>query len=302
MSITHKKLPAFGALLAYEAVVRHGSFTAAAREFGVSQAAVSQKVREFEAWLDVYLIERTRPKLVVSEVGITLAERIGGCITDLARAHDQAKLAKQNPNRVTLASTNAFAVYWLSSRIDTFYARHPDIEFSLATSDPEITVSGFHFDIGIVYSPDPPTEYPATELFSSQVVAVASEKYLSDRPAGLGPGQWPHDTLLHLTPDPWMSWQDWLSAVDLPHVEGLHSAYHTTFITLIHAVMAGRGIGLGWRRLVDPLLQNDDIVQLGSYATQPDGAYYLVENPDRSVTNQGAIRMLKDWLLDQARD
>lgn len=301
MSIARTDMPPFSALLAFEAVVRLGSFTAAAREFGVSQAAVSQKVREFEGWLGVKVIAQTRPALVVTEAGLGLADTIRAGVSTMVQALDRAKPTRGNPNRVTLASTNAFAVYWLSSRIDTFYARHPNIELSLSTSDPEITSAALKFDLGVVYAPEPPDGYVATLLFNTDVVAIASPRYLKGRPDGIGPGQWLHDTLLHLTPDPWMAWQDWLPAVGLPPADRLRAAHHSTFITLIHAVTAGQGIGLGWRRLIDPLLKNGDVVKVGPYEAEPKGAYYLIEAPDRSPPRPPAIRILKDWILSQIK-
>ena len=98
-----------------------------------------------------------------------------------------------------------------------------------------------------------------------------------------------------------MAWQDWLSAVGLPQPDHLRTAHYTTFITLIHAVMAAQGLGLGWRRLIDPLLKSGDVVQLGPYAAQPKGAYYLIEAPDRSSPRPRAVSLLKDWILTQSR-
>src|ERR1700730_9161957 len=64
-----RRLPPLNALKSFEAAARHGSFTRAAEELYVTQAAVSQQVKALEAELGLTLFNRERQRLVITEVG-----------------------------------------------------------------------------------------------------------------------------------------------------------------------------------------------------------------------------------------
>ncbi len=297
MPIHHRQLPPFSALLAFEAVARLGSFTAAAKELHVSQAAISQKVRELETWMSADLVVRQRPHPAITEDGLKIADSIRSGVTTITRSLDAAKRRTSRGNRVALAITNTFALYWLGPRIESFYAAHPDIELSLLTSDREITESRIEFDLGVTFATETPQDYAATRLFQTQVIAVASPRYLQSRPAALEPGQWDHDMLLHLSPESWMDWPEWLNTVNLPHDERLRASYHSNYITLMQAALAGRGIALGWRHLVDPILQAGELVKIGSHSATSSGAYHLIWNEPVTETGPNAVTTLRDWFL-----
>lgn len=295
MPITRPNLPSFSTLLAFEAAVRLGSFTAAAREFHVSQAAISQKVRELEDWMGGELIARTRPKLATTADGMKLADSIRSAVTTVTRSVESTRRSLQPQNRVVLAATNTFALYWLGPRIDSFYAANPDTELSLITSDREATDGIADFDLGVTFAPSPPAGFEAIRLFRSEIVAVASPGYLVHRPDGLEPGEWNEDVLLHLTADPWLTWSEWMSAVGLRENDSLRAGYFSTYITLLQAVLAGRGIGLGWRALVDPLLEGGELVQIGARGTNHGSAYYLIWNTAHGDEMAESTRALYGW-------
>ena len=299
MSIAPRDLPPFGTLIALEAVVRLGSFTAAAKELRVSQSAVSQKVRELESWLGRDLIVRSRPHLAITEEGLRVAESVRFGITSISRSLAAARRENKNPNRVILATTNAFALYWLGPRLESFYAAHPEVELNLITSDREVTTAALEFDLGVTFSVEPPPGYFSEVLFETGVVAIASRAYLESRPRHLGPAQWPQDTLLHLTAEPWMPWTTWLDRVNLAVNPDLRAIYHSTFITLIQAVQSGQGMSLGWRVLVDPLMAGGDLCRVGDLSAKPPGAYYLLGRMPLATRALHGIQVLRSWFQNQ---
>lgn len=302
MSITGKNQPPFATLLALEAVARLGSFTAAAVELRVSQAAISQKVRQLEDWTGTELVVRSRPVVRMTDRGLRLAEGIRVAIVSLDQTLAEARKPPSNPNHVTLAATNAFALYWLGPRIQEFYADHPKVEFTLSTTDIEVTEGQFEFDLGVTFAAGPPAGYSHRLLFASDVVAIASPDYLANRPPDVEPAQWRDDTMLHLAPHQGIGWAQWLDETDLPYAGGRLSQHHSTFITLIQAVLAGRGIALGWNRLVDPLLASGEVVRVGRRSTRAKGAYYLISRTPFEAPAPQGMRSLRDWLLGHRVD
>ena len=63
------RLPPLNGVRAFEAAARHRSFTRAAAELSVTQAAVSQQVRRLEDWLSVRLFHRRENSLELTEAG-----------------------------------------------------------------------------------------------------------------------------------------------------------------------------------------------------------------------------------------
>ena len=300
MPIHHRQLPPFGTLLAFEAVARLGSFTAAARELHVSQAAISQKVRELESWMNVDLVLRRRPHLAITEDGLKIADSVRSGVTTITRSLDLARQKVSRRNRVALATTNTFALYWLGPRIESFYTAHPEVELSLITADREVTESQIDFDLGVTFATEPPRGYASGALFHTDVIAVASPGHLKHRPDTAEPAQWEGDMLLHLVPESPLDWPEWLDTVDLPFPQDLRADYYSTYITLIQAVLSGRGIGLGWRQLIDPILKSGDLVQVGDRVATSAGAYYLIWNNPASGSMPEAVLALRDWFMEFA--
>ena len=294
-----RRRPPLRALSVFETAARNGSFLAAAKELHVSQAAISQKVRELEVWIGGELVARRRPVVVVTEGGLKVADSIRSGVTTITRSLDQAKRRSERKTRVSLATTNTFALYWLGARIESFYSAHPDVELSLITSDREATESQDEFDLAVTFAGTAPDGYTSELLFHTDVVAVASPKYVAQRPEGLEPAQWRRDMLLHLSPDRSMDWPEWLGMVDPPQRHQLRASYHSNYITLIQAATAGRGIGLGWRQLIDPLLQSGELAQIGERKATSSGAYYLIRNGPMSYSSEDAVGALTEWFLDR---
>ena len=76
MVIAGGGLPPLNGLVAFEAVARHLSFTAAARDLRVTQAAISQQVKALEAHLGVGLVRRERPVIGLTAEGELLAAAV----------------------------------------------------------------------------------------------------------------------------------------------------------------------------------------------------------------------------------
>ena len=79
------------ALQIFEAAARHQNFTAAGRDLGVTQSAVSRKVAELETILGVQLFRRSGPNLSLTQTGRALADRVSYALRDLQRACAEAK-------------------------------------------------------------------------------------------------------------------------------------------------------------------------------------------------------------------
>jgi len=295
------------AFIALEAVVRHLSFTLASRELKVTQAAVSQQVRALEDYLRVELIVRDRPRIRPTEEALVIANAVRAGIDGIEAAVNSVRHRPQ-PNRISVAATTAFSSYWLMPRLTRFFGEHPDLEVNLLSKDLDIRDSMTGFDIGIVYTNQSRAGFLATRLFGEEVIAVCSAPYRSAHPEMQGAADLLGVHLLHFdSEEPETDWPDWLAAVGVDVRRGAGGAAPTALETGAHfnsyilatqAALEGRGVVLGWRRLIEPQLRRGDLVRAVPEALVPDSGYDVIL-PNR-LKDDPAVKAFRTWLAREA--
>ena len=113
-------------LHAFAAVARTGSFTRAAEELCVTQAAISRAIGRLEMHFSQVLVKRTPHQLILTPAGQALLESVRGPLAAIEDA-SCAMLAKDQRNRLSLSIVPTLASVWLVPRLADFYRRHPDI-------------------------------------------------------------------------------------------------------------------------------------------------------------------------------
>ena len=130
--MSRSQLP-LNALRAFEAAARHASFTHAAEELHVTQAAVSHQVKALEERLGVALFVR-RPR------GLEITGEGAALLPDLRDAFDRMTNAlervgrKANSGTLNVSLVTTFALGWLAPRLHRFQAKHPEIEVRMTTT------------------------------------------------------------------------------------------------------------------------------------------------------------------------
>jgi LysR family glycine cleavage system transcriptional activator len=299
MVIAGGGLPPLNGLVAFEAVARHLSFTAAARDLRVTQAAISQQVKALEAHLGVGLVRRERPVIGLTAEGELLAAAVR---TGIDRIADAVRLVRRTPrpNKLTVATLVAFSSYWLMPRLPSFYATHPEIELRLVAGDGDIDWQGQDVDLGITFAQRPPPGQHTQRLFGDQIVAVARPDYFAGRSPVAQPPDLTRETLLHLdfTTQDWMTWEAWFDRCGVPPSTKLKGPRFNSYILLIQAALEGQGIAMGWRRLVDPLIRRGELIPVTDEAVVPPAAFHL--QIPKHLADERTVVAFKAWLLAQA--
>src|SRR6185312_14030193 len=109
-------LPSVSALAVFESAARLSSFTAAARELGMSQAGVSRHVQQLEQFCGAPLFRRKHRGVTLTKDGERLRETAVIGMNRIA-ATVRAIRGSNATGRVTLATTIAFASLWLMPRL-----------------------------------------------------------------------------------------------------------------------------------------------------------------------------------------
>jgi len=294
-----RKLPPLTALTAFEAAARLASFTRAADELGVTQAAVSRQIHLLEETFGYPLFRRLHRRIELTEHGRLLSSTtttafnlIADTIADLSRDEAGEELA--------ISATMAFSQFWLLPRISSFSKTHPTIKLRIVTQDNAIDVDSGEVDLAIRFGSGAGSNGHAEVLFNDEIFPICSADYAREIGTIEDPGELTRYPLIsNDTIDPtWTGWSEWLAAfgVALPARSlGMRCSFYTE---TIHAALNGHGIALGWRRLVEDLLAQHRLVRVTDKAIVTRNAYFLLL--PRRRTRKKSVDLLIDWLKNEA--
>src|SRR5260221_8409245 len=128
-----RPLPPLNALRAFESAARHLSFTRAADELNVTQAAISHQVKALEERLGVRLFRRLNRALELTKAGETYLPRVTAALDALAEATDIVR-APDDMRRLTVSVLPSFAAKWLMPRLRSLWRSHPDLDVKIVAS------------------------------------------------------------------------------------------------------------------------------------------------------------------------
>lgn len=298
MPNTNKPSP--DSLRIFEAAARHANFTAAARELHSTQSAVSQRMRTLEQQLGLRLFERIHRGVQPTEAGSALLASVQDGFARIDRTIARLQHNQRQP-RLNILTDFAFAAYWLLPHLPDFRRHHPHVDVQIITDQDAADWRGRDIDIAIVFCDDRELRHVPCLLqekvlpvcspgFLERVGSITSIESLSDMP------------LLSLTVDEQQKWLDWPSYFQhhacMPQTASAQLAFNN-YTLLIQAAIAGQGIALGWRGLIDAQRDNHMLVGLPSMHLDTARGYGLIDaRPDSPSTFKTALYR---WLIDCSR-
>jgi DNA-binding transcriptional LysR family regulator len=129
---------------------RRKSFSAAARELGVSPAAVSLSVRQLEEQLRVVLFTRTTRSMALTDAGRRLLEGAGpGLGQALASLQEVSAQPGEAVGRLKLTVPEVAVPYVVTPVLAAFRARHPRIEVEVVVENRFVDIVADGYDAGV---------------------------------------------------------------------------------------------------------------------------------------------------------
>src|SRR5262245_26059914 len=144
---TAHRLPPLPAIRVFEAAARHLSFTRAAAELGMTQAAVSYQIRLLEDRVGQPLFRRLTRKVELTDTGARLAPTVTEALARLAGAF--AALRDDTGGLLSVTTVQTFASNWLVPRLGRFQLAHPKIAVRLDADLRNVDFTRGDYDIGI---------------------------------------------------------------------------------------------------------------------------------------------------------
>jgi len=293
------RLPPMQALTMFESAARLASFTAAARELGSTQPAVSQRIVQLEETLGAPLFERGHRGVRLTEDGERLFDAVRLALDTIRHATAEIR-ARRTPQTLTLSTDFGFATYWLMPRLSQFKALMPDVDVKIITSQSVFDPSHDHADVAIAFG-DEHADWNARsviKLFPERVTPVCSPAFLAAHPPLRSPSELLARPLLHLEPTQparWVSWADWFAAHGLVAPAAHRGITFNSFTLVAHAAIMGQGVALGWAPLIHELLATGQLVELFDTPVVTERGYMLVTQ--RAATP--AVEAFRQWLLGE---
>lgn len=192
----HRLLPAFLAAAQVQ------NFSAAARQLGVTPAAISKNIRVLEEKLALRLFQRNTHNVVLTDEGKALLQQVAPLWQALSATLETAGSAQQAPSgTVRVSMIPGFGRQILMPLIPQFLERYPQIDLDLSLDARVVNLVGEGFDVGIGSRVDPDSRLVARPLYPMQMVLAASPGYLAQHGTPQDPDDLlQHNCLLHRNP------------------------------------------------------------------------------------------------------
>ncbi|MEL6224510.1 MAG: LysR family transcriptional regulator [Cyanobacteria bacterium J06627_8] len=166
----------------FVAVVDTGSFSAAAKQLGVSTSYVSRRVADLEAKLGIRLLARSTRQVRMTDAGSEYYHRCTDLIAGLEEANQVvAGETTEIVGRIRVAAAGAFAEQYVAPALAEFAAHHPKVQIEISFNSRIINLIDEGFDFAIRYGVLEDSSLIARKLTGRTLVTCASPGYLKQR-------------------------------------------------------------------------------------------------------------------------
>jgi LysR family glycine cleavage system transcriptional activator len=296
------RIPPLAALRAFAAVARHGSFARAALALHVSTSAVSHQIRGLEATLGTRLLTRARngaghTRTAVTSEGEALLRAVEATFAQLATACEAVReRARGTRPMLAISANGSVASLWLAPRLSAFAALHPSVQWQVRAIEDEPDMVREGLDLAILRARPGMVAVGDRRLFGETVFPVCSPSLL---PIGDVHDLLRHNLLQEDGHSREMAWTTWLDLLGVPARAKPTIVRFDTFNAAIGAAIAGAGVALGRRPLIDYELAGRRLVQPFPERSLP-GSWHFVIRGRPDAARDVHVGHLRTYLLGEA--
>jgi LysR family glycine cleavage system transcriptional activator len=296
------RLPPLQWLRTFEAAARHLSFTAAGRELGLTQTAVSQQIRLLEAKLGFQLFERLPRGLRLTDMG-------GAYLPSIRRAFDELSVSTlglfghSDPEALTIRAPVSYAVLWLAPRLPRFRAAYPKIGIRLFSSIWADALADELTDIDIRFGGGTWPGFAATLIQQDGARVVCHRDVARQKAAPARIAEILQGNLIHVmgVEDLWARFQQATGATATATAGGRRAGtWVDTSLAALELVAAGAGAALILSSFIARAAESRPLWSPLELELPLDQAHNLLVPSGRTQVKPEAL-LFRDWLLEEAR-
>lgn len=291
-----RSLPPLNTLVAFEAVARLGSFTAAAHELHLTQSAVSKQIQTLEGRLRAPLFKRHARGVHLSEAGKALLETLEPALLRLASGVDRVRQL-HDQSTINLVATHAVAHYWLFPRVTAFNRLYPHIKVNIHSNNAIADVSIEDYDFILLYGRGDWPHLYAEALFAERVYPVAQPGFIHTQPKEAS--ELAKLPLIQLDTREWdcIDWPTWFAYFGLAYQMPKEALTFNQVTLVYQAVKEGLGVGLGWDFMVSDALKKGELEVVSDLVFDTGKIDYLVYSKAKPL--KPAAQLFRDWLIEE---
>ncbi|MBP7352669.1 MAG: LysR family transcriptional regulator [Comamonas sp.] len=289
--------PSLSELHAFAQAARLGSYTLAAEQLSVTQGAISRAIARLEEHLGFALFERQGRRSVLSTAGRQYLDAIGPAIFTIESA-TAAMRRRRSGRQLRLSVPPTLFSHWLIPRLPDFTARHPGTVLSFAPYRRDDPLTDPQTDAWVRIGADPwPDQLAADYLVGQDLVPICRPQDMEGAQAIRRPEDLMVRPLLAHTnyPDNWARWFSKMGSEDLCPAP---VADFEQVTLLVQAVIAGMGVAVVQRCLIEEDLASGRIVVPVQRAFRIERGYFLCRPAQRPASAE--LQDFRHWVLEQA--
>ena len=289
-------LPSLTFLHTFESVARHLSFTNAAKELFVTQAAVSHQIKALEDYLGVKLFYREKRKVFLSDEGKKLLPSVVSGLQGIADSLESIRNYDWE-DTIVVGVGSSFSANWLVHRLGAFYQKFPEVNLHLKIFNNESDFNSGGTDMAVVWGIGDWQGLMCEKLMVVEFTPVCSPELIKKT----HPLKTPED-LIHypLLDDPGYDiWQQWLEEAGIPERKYKRRTVIRDANVVIHSALEGHGIALCAVGIVQEYLDSGRLIRPFDHSITGGGFYYLVY-PEKAL-RKPPVRLFKTWLVQEVR-
>lgn len=287
--------PSLMALVQFEAVARLQSFTEAAAELGVTQAAVSKQIRQLEESVGAPLFVRQYRSIALTREGQALSAVMSQALQGIATVYDELAQGPME-QEIILASTASITHFRLLPNLASLRAMNPGIKLRLTTQMFNADLRRNDFDIAVRWGHGKWQDGESVFLFQDEAFPVCSPDWLKLHPSSITVENLTSQPLIDYdaTSEDWINWDKWFRLAGFNRPRLNTTLRCTLYQDAVQAALHGQGITLGWQALIRDHLAAGRLVRITESRVQPAEAYYAVI--PKGNESLPAMQTLINWI------
>lgn len=290
-----RNLPPLNWLRTFEASARHLSFTRAASELNLTQAAVSKQIKLLEQQLGEPLFQRKARSLVLTRVGTAYLPRVRDAIEMLAEGTYEV-FGDRRSDVLTVRVTIGFSVSWLAPRLAEYYRQNPNRPLRIVSSVWNDSFNRERFDLDIRYGNGDWPGFRADRLTWDTLTPLCSPTLMhGDAPLRTPEDLHQHDLLHVMGFDD--GWAVWLKAAGIPDFSVGPGLQFDSSLIAFEVAAKGLGVALGRSSTSGRERMSGRLVAPFELAVPIEEAFYLISPAD--VAPHPHADHFRQWLLEE---
>ncbi|TVQ93178.1 MAG: LysR family transcriptional regulator [Deltaproteobacteria bacterium] len=285
-------------------VVEHGSYTAAARELGISKSYASKQIRALEERLGVRLLHRTTRTVSPTDAGRVFVQRCAAVIEELEEAERAVSALQDSPRgTLRLSAPVSFGTRYIAPLLAGFMNDYPDLHVVLDLSDRTVDLIDEGYDLALRIGRLDDSSLIARRLAPIRAHVVASPDYLSASSQIHHPDHLRDHPCMVYSLQPAPTCWSFTKTGAPPHEEPVRVRVNPRLTSnngdaLLDAVLAGNGVAALPDFFVGQLLREGRLVSvLSDWDTMPGAGLWAIYPPGRFLAAK--VRLLLEHLADR---